>query len=103
MPALIPLIDAMAVRSGVAQTVARDGALTVEQNVRDLNTFNKFERDVDGGVSGSTGSALVPLAAYATLGPLHVVTVGGAPAAASLAQQSLTAAYSDHLASHVTV
>jgi hypothetical protein len=103
MPALLPLIDAMAVRSGLAQTLARDGALTVEQNVSDLNTFNKFERDVDARVSGRTGSALVPLAAYATVGPLHVVSVGSAPVAPNVAQQALTAAYSDHLASHVTV
>src|SRR5262249_61123031 len=46
---------------------------------------------------------LVPLAANATVGPLHVVTVGGAPASPTLAQQGLTAAYLDHLASHVTV
>ena len=103
MPALLPLLDAMAVRSGLAQTLARDGALTVEQNVSDLNTFNKFERDVDGRVTGSTGSALVPLAANATVGPLHVVTVGGAPAGPALAQQALTGAYMDHLTSHVTV
>src|SRR5215470_6259745 len=103
MPALLPLIDAMAVRSGMAQTLAREGALTVEQNVSDLNTFNRFKRDVDSRVSGRTGSALVPLAAYATAGPLHVVTVGGAPATATLAQQTITGAYSDHLASHVTV
>lgn len=103
MPALLPLIDAMAVRSGLAQTLTRSGALTVAQDVTDVTTFNAFKRDVDGRVNGRLGAALVPLAAYATAGPLHVVTVEGGPVPPTTAQQALTASYSDHLASHVAV
>lgn len=103
MPALLPLIDGTAVRSGLAQTLTRDGALTVEQNVTDLDTFAAFKREVDGRVALRTGSAMVPLAAQATAGPLHLVTVSGAPASPTLTQQALTAAYADHLASHVAV
>jgi hypothetical protein len=103
MPALLPLIDAMAVRSGLVQTLAGSGALTVAQDVTDLNSFNAFKREVDGQVNARLGPALIPLAAYATAGPLHVVTVGGGPVSPTTAQQTLTAAYSDHLASHVAV
>ena len=103
MPALLPLIDAMAARSGLAQTLARSGALTVAQDVTDVNTFNAFKREVDGDVNGRLGAALVPLAAYVTVGPLHVVTVEGGPVSSTTAQQTLTAGYSDHLASHVAV
>ena len=103
MPALLPLINGTAVRSGLAQTLTRDGALTVEQDVTDLNTFTAFKREVDGRVAVRTGNAMVPLAAQATAGPLHLVTVSGAPASPTLTRQALTAAYADHLASHVAV
>jgi hypothetical protein len=58
---------------------------------------------VDGTVAASVGGRLVPLSASATVGPLPVATVGGVTASAGLASQPLTAAYLDHLASHVAV
>jgi hypothetical protein len=103
MPALLPLIDTTAVRSGLAQMLSQQGALTVQQDVTTLDSFNALRRDVGATVTRRTGNAMVPLAASVTVGPLYLSTVSGGPVPTQLSQQGITAAYRDHLASHVTV
>jgi hypothetical protein len=103
LPALLLLIDAMAVESGLAETLAADGGLSVRQDVPSVDAFNALGRQVDARVSARTGAALIPLGATATAGPLHLVTIRSEPAAPQQTQRTLTAVYAAHLADHVTV
>lgn len=103
MPALLPLIDAVAVRSALAQTLAHDGSFSVEQNVADAASFNAFKRDVDAAIDSRTGSALLPIIDRAATGPLKVTSVNSASPPAAAAQRPVLATYIDHLATHVGV
>jgi hypothetical protein len=100
--ATLPLIEAMASESALAQTLAGQPALTVEQqNVATLDAFMALTRQVSGRVSSRMGSDLVPLTAYAAAAPLPVVTVNAEPPARSGIQLGI--AYVDHLGAHVEV
>lgn len=101
LPALLPLVAAMAVETELSNRLTRDGGLTVRQSTTDVDALNALQRDVDGRVTARLGAALVPLGAYATVGPLALATVAGGPPTASAGQRQLTAVYADHLASHV--
>ena len=96
---LLPLIDAMAVESGLAETLARDGGLTVRRDVGSVDALAAFEREADDRVAERTGSALIPLAVTVSTGPLPVVTINNVPPQGP--SKPLTAAYTDHLATHV--
>ncbi|HSR23502.1 MAG TPA: hypothetical protein VLW53_08125, partial [Candidatus Eisenbacteria bacterium] len=103
LPALLLLVNAMAVESGLAETLATDGGFSVRQAVPSVDAFNTLGRDVDARTSARTGPALVPLGATVTAGPLHLVMVRSEPAPAPLEQRTLTAVYASHLADHVAV
>lgn len=103
LPAVLLLVDAMAVESGLAETLAADGGFSVRQDVPSVDAFNALARQVDARVSARTGAALVPLGAAAAAGPLHLVTVRTEPAPARVSQRTLTAVYAAHLGDHVTV
>ena len=97
---LLPLIDAMAVESGLAEVLTRDGEVSVQRDVDGVDALAALEREVDDRVAAQTGSALVPLATSVSEGPLHLVSVNNVPPQGAALQQ-LTASYLDHLAAHV--
>jgi hypothetical protein len=103
LPALLMTISAVAVESGLAETLAADGGFSVRQQVADVDAFNALSREVDARVAARTGSALVPLGDTASITPLHLVTVRTEPATPEAARQPLTAVYAGHLAAHVAV
>jgi hypothetical protein len=101
LPALLPLLAAMGVETELANTLARDGGVTVTQPVADVDAFANFQRDVDLKVSSALGSDLVPLGAYASAGPLAPASVRGLAPSTAVAAKTLTATFADHLAAHV--
>jgi len=103
LPALLLLLNAMAVESGLAETLSADGGFSVRQTVPDVDAFNALDRQVSARVAARTGDALVALGPTATTGPLHLVTVRSEQAPAALTQRTLTATYAAHLADHVAV
>src|SRR2546428_12736913 len=58
LPALLPLIEVTAAESALADTLARNGSLTVEQSVPDVESFGTFERNVDASVTAQIGADL---------------------------------------------
>lgn len=104
LPALPVLIGVSSGQLALAQTLASDGGLAVEQRVSDQASFDLFERDVDHLVTERLGPALVSGGAYASAGPLHLVlSVNGQFPSTAAARMGMTADYSDSLASHVSV
>jgi hypothetical protein len=101
LPSLLPLVDGFAAESALVDVVARDGALTVEQPVANVDEFGSFHQDLDGRVSSEVGSALVPIARYATAGPLYPITVNDGQIRGGPRGQALQAAYLDDLGAHV--
>jgi len=59
VPAVLPFVGVVAAESALADTLARIGSLTVQQNVADADTFNAFERGVDADVTRQMGANLV--------------------------------------------
>jgi hypothetical protein len=102
-PAFLLLVDAAAVESGLTQTLTNSGGFSIRQNVASVDAFNALGRLADSRVAARTGGALVPLGGTAAVGPLHLLTVGGAPAQAAAARPALTAVYAAHLTTHVAV
>jgi hypothetical protein len=103
LPSLLPLLDGFAAESALADVVSRDGALTVEEQVGNVDNFGGFQRDIDGQVTSRVGNALIPIARYATAGPLYPLTANTGQAPPALAGQRLEAAYLDDLGAHVEV
>jgi hypothetical protein len=103
LPALLLVVDAMAVESGLADALAASGGFAVRQDVADVDAFNTLTRQVDGRVADRTHGALVPLGGTASVGPLHLLTVRTDPAPPALTRLAFAATYADHLAAHVDV
>jgi hypothetical protein len=102
VPALLPLIEVIAAESALADTIAQDGSLTVQQNVADVDAFSAFERKVDATVTGRMGANVIPLAASATAGPFFAISLNAGPVRSLTGRQGLTPTYLDHLAAHVS-
>jgi hypothetical protein len=103
LPALLLVVDAMAVESGLASALAAGGGFAVRQDVADVDAFNALTRQVDGRVADRGRGALVALGGTASLGPLHLLTVRTDPAPRYLTQLTFAGTYADHLAAHVDV
>jgi hypothetical protein len=101
--ASLPLVEAMATESALADTLAGPAGLTVEQrNVAGVDAFNAFVQKVGGRVTARMGSDLVPVTDFASAGPLSLVTVNTAPAPGT-GHLQLVPTYIDHLAAHIQV
>jgi hypothetical protein len=103
MPALLPLIGAMAVESQLVATLTDGGGLTVHEATPDVNAFAALKRSVDARVSSRTGAALVPLGGAASAGPLNLVTMNGQTVPSPTGVARVSAAFADDLADHVVV
>jgi hypothetical protein len=101
--ASVPLVEAMASESAMAQMLEGPASLTVEQrNVASIDAFNAFVRKVGGQVTARMGSDLVPVTDFASAGPLSLVTVNNVPPTGP-GHPQLVPTYVDHLAAHVQV
>lgn len=103
MPAVLPLIAAMAVESQLADILASDGGLTVGQSTPGVDAFAALQRSVDLAVSARTGDAMVPVGGSGTGDPLSIASVNEAPAPRQTAAALLTPVFADDLARHVVV
>ena len=103
MPAVLPLIAAMAVESQLADTLASDGGLTVRQSAPSIDAFAALQRTVDSAVSTRTGDAMIPVGGSATGDPISLATVDEEPAPPQTAAAALIPAFADDLARHVVV
>jgi hypothetical protein len=103
LPSLLPLVDGFAAESALVDVIGRDGGISVEQRVSNVDDFASFHHDVDDRVTSEVGTLLVPIARYATAGPLYPTTVNDNQTSGVLGGQALQAAYLDDLAAHVEV
>ena len=103
VPTLLPVLDGIAFERALQATVSRDGSLTVEQQVGDVDAFGDLQRRVTAQVQSRMGGAMQPLAASASTGPLYPTTLNGDPAPSATSGRQLRAAYVDGLAAHVEV
>lgn len=103
LPALLPLIRAMAVEGGLATTLARSGQVTVERRVAGSSDLDGLEAAADHRLAAVGGGVLVPLGVTVSSGPLHLVSVNGIPTSSRLASRTVFAAYLENLAAQVTV
>jgi hypothetical protein len=103
VPALLPLIGAMAVDGGLAASLARSGQVTVQRQVASAADLDGLEAAADHRLEAVGGGVLVPLGAVVSSGPLHLVSVNGIPAPSRLASRTVSAAYVENLAAAVTI
>jgi hypothetical protein len=101
--ASVPLVEAMASESAMAQTLAGSAGLTVEQrNVAGVEAFNAFVQKVGDRVNARMGSDLVQVTDFASGRPLSLVSVNSQSLPGPSGLQ-LVPTYVDHLADHAQV
>jgi hypothetical protein len=101
--ATLPLLEALAGESAVADALAAGGGITISQSgVSGVDAFHAFERKAVQSVTARLGTtATARIGDFGSAGPLSLTSVNGSSPTGGGGEPRLQAAFVDHLAGHV--